>query len=139
MENKIILGLTAFDITAIFFGLMVSILFIQSGLDKVFNYQGEKAFYTQHFSKTFLAPIVPLLMLVITLIEIASGFLTAMGVVLFLLYGTTQLAVMGTALACISIIQLFMGQRIAKDYAGAAVLIPYFLLTTGAFLLFASS
>jgi diacylglycerol kinase len=31
---------------------------------------------------------------------------------------------LGTA----SITALFFGQRIAKDYAGAAVLVPYFLL-----------
>jgi diacylglycerol kinase len=28
-----------------------------------------------------------------------------------------------------SILALFFGQRVAKDYAGAAVLVPYFLLT----------
>ncbi|MBA3786242.1 MAG: DoxX family protein, partial [Acidobacteria bacterium] len=33
-------------------------------------------------------------------------------------------AVIGAA----SIVALFFGQRVAKDYAGAAVLIPYFIL-----------
>ena len=36
-----------------------------------------------------------------------------------------------------AIIALFFGQRIAKDYAGAAVLVPYFLLTLVAIYLLA--
>jgi hypothetical protein len=32
-------------------------------------------------------------------------------------------------LSAISILVLFTGQRLAKDYAGAAVLVNYFLLT----------
>jgi diacylglycerol kinase len=30
--------------------------------------------------------------------------------------------------ATVAILALFLGQRMAKDYAGAAVLVPYFLL-----------
>jgi hypothetical protein len=32
---------------------------------------------------------------------------------------------------------LFFGQRVAKDYVGAAVLVPYFILCVGAVLLMA--
>jgi hypothetical protein len=34
----------------------------------------------------------------------------------------------GAQLATIDIVLLFFGQRIAKDYAGAASLVPYFIL-----------
>jgi diacylglycerol kinase len=45
-------------------------------------------------------------------------------------------AYLGAVLAAVNIIALFFGQRVAKDYAGAAVLVPYFLLAmTGIFLL----
>jgi hypothetical protein len=30
---------------------------------------------------------------------------------------------------------LFFGQRLAKDYAGAAALVPYFILSVGAIVL----
>jgi hypothetical protein len=33
-----------------------------------------------------------------------------------------------SVLGALSITALFFGQRVAKDYAGAAVLIPYFIL-----------
>ncbi|PYL63310.1 MAG: DoxX family protein, partial [Verrucomicrobia bacterium] len=35
----------------------------------------------------------------------------------------------GAVVAALSILALFFGQRMAKDYAGAAILVPYFLLT----------
>ena len=40
-------------------------------------------------------------------------------------------------LISIAIIALFFGQRMAKDYAGAAVLVPYFLLALSAIYLLA--
>jgi hypothetical protein len=40
-----------------------------------------------------------------------------------------MVAFLGAVIAGINIIALFLGQRVAKDYAGAAALVPYFLLT----------
>lgn len=122
------LDLTPLWVMRLLFGLMIAILFIQSGLDKVFNYQGEQSFYKSHFKDSILHGMVPLLMPVITLFEVGAGFLTGIGLILYLVNGSTNLAVIGLFLACLAIIQLFLGQRVAKDYAGAAVLVPYFLL-----------
>jgi hypothetical protein len=38
----------------------------------------------------------------------------------------------GAILSAFAVLALFFGQRMAKDYAGAAILVPYFLLTLGA-------
>jgi hypothetical protein len=46
-------------------------------------------------------------------------------------------ALWGAELATLNIVMLFLGQRIAKDYAGAASLVPYFLLCVGTVLLMA--
>jgi hypothetical protein len=40
-------------------------------------------------------------------------------------------------ISAVAITALFFGQRMAKDYAGAAVLVPYFLLTLVAIYLLA--
>ena len=40
--------------------------------------------------------------------------------------------------AFLAILALFFGQRMTKDYAGAAVLVPYFLLALAAIYLLAS-
>lgn len=109
--------------------LFVAILFLQSGLDKVANYQGEQAFYREHFKETFLGNMIPLIMPIITIFEVSAGILCAIGTVSLLLSGNPNLGFIGMLVAALSIIQLFFGQRMAKDYAGAATLVPYFLLT----------
>jgi uncharacterized membrane protein YphA (DoxX/SURF4 family) len=108
--------------------LLIAILFIQSGLDKVFDWTGNLGWLTGHFSKTPLAPMVPFLLAVITVMEVATGLLALAGVIYFLATGSTVVIFWSGVLGAMSVIALFFGQRIAKDYAGAAVLVPYFLL-----------
>ncbi len=108
--------------------MLVAILFIQSGLDKVFDWRGNVEWLTGHFSKTFLGGMVPLLLATITVMELATGFLSAAGIVYFLATGSTALIFYASALGAASIVALFFGQRVAKDYPGAAVLVPYFIL-----------
>ncbi|HEX8249261.1 MAG TPA: hypothetical protein VF599_13875 [Pyrinomonadaceae bacterium] len=116
------------NLPALFSALLVSILFIQSGLDKVFDWKGNLEWLTGHFSKTFLRGTVPPMLAAITLMEIATGLLSAAGIVYFLISGSTVLIFYASVLGAASIVALFFGQRVAKDYPGAAVLIPYFIL-----------
>lgn len=133
MESTFAHSLTAFGLSGaalmqLFFSLMVAILFIQSGLDKVFNWKGEKDFYTSHFKDSLLNGTVPILMPVITISELAAGFLSGIGLLVAMFTGDTTLAALGMVIAALSIVQLFFGQRVAKDYTGAATLVPYFFL-----------
>ncbi|MDQ3800333.1 MAG: DoxX family protein [Acidobacteriota bacterium] len=116
------------NLPALFSAMLVAILFIQSGLDKVFDWRGNVEWLTGHFSKTFLGGMVPLLLATITVMELATGFLSAAGIVYFLATGSTALIFYASALGAASIVALFFGQRVAKDYPGAAVLVPYFIL-----------
>src|SRR3954447_11505808 len=111
------------NLPALFAALLVSVLFIQSGLDKVFDWKGNLGWLTGHFSKTFLAPMVPMMLATITVMEIATGILSAAGIIYFLAAGSLALIFYASVLGAGSITALFFGQRIAKDYAGAAVLI----------------
>lgn len=108
--------------------VMISILFIQSGLDKVFDWKGNMDWLTGHFSKTFLAPMVPLLLGVITLMEIAAGLLAAAGIIYFLLSSSLVLIFWAAVIAALALLSLFFGQRIAKDYPGAVSIVPYFII-----------
>jgi len=110
----------------------LSILFLQSGLDKVFDYQGNKAYLTDHFKKSPLANTIGLLMPVITILEVAAGLFSAIGIGQILLNGATQMGLVGAQLSALSIVCLFFGQRVAKDYAGAGNLVPYFLVCLAA-------
>ena len=116
------------NLPALFGALLVSILFVQSGLDKVFDWKGNLEWLNGHFSKTFLRGTVPPMLATITVMELATGFLSAVGIIYFLITGSTVLIFYASVLGAASIVALFFGQRVAKDYAGAAVLIPYFIL-----------
>ena len=116
------------NLPALFAALLVAILFIQSGLDKVLDWKGNLEFITGHFSKTFLAPTVPMMLATITVMELATGFLSAAGIIYFLATGSLAVIFWASAIGAASITALFFGQRIAKDYPGAAVLVPYFIL-----------
>lgn len=114
-------------------GLFFAILFLQSGLDKVFDWSGNLSWLKEHFAKSLLAGMVPTLLLVLTLMELASGLLSAVGVVVLLLEGSKLWLHWGILFSTTTLVMLFFGQRMAKDYAGAASLVPYFL--TGLLLL----
>lgn len=116
------------NLPALFAALLVAILFIQSGLDKVFDWRGNLEWLTGHFSKTFLSRTVPPMLATITAMELATGVLSGIGIVYFLLTGSLAFIFYASVLGAASITALFFGQRVAKDYAGAAVLIPYFIL-----------
>ncbi|MBK9163965.1 MAG: DoxX family protein [Acidobacteria bacterium] len=116
------------NLPALFAAAFVAILFIQSALDKVFDWKGNLEWLTGHFSKTFLAGMVPMMLATITLMELATGFAAAVGIVYFLATGSLIVVFAAGVLGAASLTALFFGQRIAKDYPGAAVLVPYFLL-----------
>lgn len=119
------------NLPALFGSLLVAILFIQSGLDKVFDWKGNVDWLTGHFSKTFLNGTVPTMLATITLMEIATGILAAAGIVYLFATGSLILIFYASVLGAAAVTALFFGQRVAKDYPGAAVLVPYFLLLIG--------
>jgi hypothetical protein len=123
------------NLPALLAAAFVAVLFIQSGLDKVFDWKGNLEWLTGHFSKTFVAGTVPMMLATITVMEVATGFLSAAGIIYFLATGSPAVMFAAGALGAVSITALFFGQRLAKDYAGAAVLVPYFILMLALMLL----
>ncbi len=119
---------TGKNLPALFGALLVGILFIQSGLDKVFDWKGNLEWLTGHFSKTFLSGMVAPMLATITVMEILTGILSVIGIIYFLVTSSLGLIFYASILGAASITALFFGQRVAKDYEGAAVLVPYFVL-----------
>ncbi len=107
----------------------LAILFLQSGLDKVFDWKGNLEWLKGHFAKSILVGMIPILLGVITLVEVAAGVFSAIGAVNILIGNSDFMAFIGAMLSAIALLMLFFGQRIAKDYAGAGGLVPYFILT----------
>ena len=115
----------------------LAILFLQSGIDKIVDRRGNLEWLSGHFAKSPLAGIVPALLICITILEIVAGALSAVGCLLLILLKDSTVGLYGAILSSVAIMALFFGQRMAKEYAGAAVLVPYFLLTLVAIYLLA--
>ncbi len=109
-----------------------AILFLQSGIDKIVDRRGNLEWLTGHFAKSPLAGMVPLLLGIITLMEVAAGALSAIGCVMILWRHDSTIAFYGAIVAGLSLLALFFGQRMAKEYPGAAALVPYFLVVIAA-------
>lgn len=133
--------LTSPDIASYILQILVSaflaILFLQSGIDKIVDRRGNRAYLEQHFAKSPLAGTVGPMFAVITLLEISAGALSGMGCVVLILTHDSMVAYLGALVGAINLCALFFGQRVAKDYAGAAALVPYFLLALSAIYLLA--
>jgi hypothetical protein len=127
----------AISVMQILASAFLAILFLQSGIDKVIDRRGNFEWLKGHFAKSPLAGVVPALLICITILEIAAGALSAVGCVLVILLNDSTIAFYGAILSAVAIMALFFGQRVAKEYAGAAVLVPYFLLTLVAIYLLA--
>jgi uncharacterized membrane protein YphA (DoxX/SURF4 family) len=108
----------------------LAIVFVQSGLDKVFDWKGNLGYVSSVFSKVPVMKSQPAVLLAtLTLLEVASGLLSAAGVIALVVTGSPKLACAGGMVSGVTLLSLLFGQRIAKDYAGAAVLAPYFLVS----------
>ena len=121
----------------IFGSAFLAILFLQSGIDKIIDHRGNLNWLKGHFSESPLGGLVPILLTAITILEVAAGALSAIGCIMLIVSRETTVAFYGAVISAVVIIALFFGQRMAKEYAGAAVLVPYFLLALVAIYLLA--
>src|SRR5688500_504856 len=101
-SNKVDLDQIGRNLPALLAAVMVAVLFTQSGLDKVFDWKGNLEWLTGHFSKTFLAPFVPIMVATIVVIEIAAGVLAAVGVVYFLVASSTVVIFWSAVVAAVA-------------------------------------
>ena len=122
----------ALDLVVFFLALFFAIVFIQSGFDKVFNSSDNYSFLKSHFEQTILRNYVFFMLIIITLLECLTGIVLLLGLFLFVFNQfdfAFNILTLGFIMSNLTIICLFMGQRIAKDYVGAASLTGYFILS----------
>ena len=122
--------------TEILILLFLIVTFFQSGIDKLLDWKENVSFIKEHFKNSPLKNKVPFLLGIILLIEIIASILMSIGVYQLYVSGEKKIALLGVELSAITLIFLLIGQRLAKDYAGAMSLTVYFILTVlGVFLL----
>lgn len=115
--------------TEILILLFLIVTFLQSGIDKIADWSGNLGFITEHFKSSPLKNMVPLLLGVVLLTEIVASLFMIVGVYQIISSGVKEFAIYGVELSALTLIFLLVGQRLAKDYAGAMTLAVYFIIT----------
>src|SRR2546423_7319765 len=85
----------------------LAILFLQSGIDKIVDRQGNLQWLSGHFAKSPLAKMVPLLLGILTLIEISAGALSAIGFLLLIVSREPTVAFYGAIVSATAVLCLF--------------------------------
>ncbi|MRI01097.1 DoxX family protein [Kriegella sp. EG-1] len=105
------------------------ITFLQSGIDKILDWNGNLSWLKGHFSQSPFKNIVPILLTIITTIELVAASLCLIGIVQLINNGSKTIALYGAVTSCITLLMLLFGQRIAKDYVGAQTIVTYLIPT----------
>lgn len=114
--------------TEILILLFLIVTFLQSGIDKVTDWSGNLAFISGHFASSPLKKYVPVLLAIVVVLELLAGAFMFVGIFHLATTGSSMWAIIGTQLSAITLICLLVGQRLAKDYAGAMTLAVYFII-----------
>ena len=106
------------------------IVFIQSGIDKVFDFKGNLSFLNDLLGAFFSQPLIKLALISVTILELLSGTLCLIGIVDVLLNGSNFIGLLGLIVGSFALLVLLLGQRVSKNYDGAKTITIYFILST---------
>ena len=116
------------EIAQILVSIFFSIVFFQSSIDKLNDREGNLKFFNQHFKETIFQDYTSLSLDLLVLLEFFSAFLCFLGIFYKVLYNDSIFIYYGLLMSAIVLLSLLLGQRLAKDYAGAADITIYFIL-----------
>ena len=105
----------------------LAITFLQSGYDKIADWNGNVSWLKGHFSQTFLKNQVPAALLTVLALEIVAGVLAIVGIAENIKSGATIIGDYACMVSCITLLMLLFGQRVAKDYDGARTIVIYLI------------
>ena len=104
------------------------IVFIQSGLDKVFDYKGNLSFLNDSLGSFFSKLLITLALISVTILELTSGLLCLLGIVDVIFNDSNFIGLIGVIIGSVALLILLFGQRVSKNYDGAKTIAIYFIL-----------
>ena len=123
-----ILNFNAIEIVQILSSIFFAIVFFQSGIDKVIDRKGNINFFENHFKNTLFHKIYAQALTALMFLELIAASLCAYGCIYSIVYKNTDFIFYGLLVTSFILLSLLLGQRIAKDYVGAADITIYFIL-----------
>ena len=109
--------------------LFLSIVFIQSSLDKILNWKTNLDFTINTLTSKFPKYLVLLALLSVTFFELVGGFSSLFGVIEICM-GANSLfwSKIGIYSSALALLILLTGQRISMNYEDAKTIVIYFLV-----------
>ena len=123
-----ILNFDSIKIVQILVSVFFSIVFFQSGIDKIIDRKGNLEFFKDHFKDTLLNKIFSPALSILAFLEITTAGVCLFGFTYSLIFADTTFIFYGLLLAGLVLLMLLFGQRVAKDYIGAADITVYFIV-----------
>ena len=123
-----IFNIDSIKIVQILSSLFFSIVFFQSGIDKIIDRKGNLEFFKDHFKDTLLYKIFSPALSILAFLEITTAGVCLFGFTYSLIFADTTFIFYGLLLAGLVLLMLLFGQRVAKDYIGAADITVYFIV-----------
>ena len=104
------------------------IVFIQSGLDKVYDYKGNLSFLNTLLGGFFSSSLITLALVSVTILELTSGLLCLLGILDVVFNDSNLTGLTGLIVGSFALLVLLFGQRVSKNYDGAKTIAVYFIL-----------
>ena len=104
------------------------IVFIQSGLDKVYDYKGNLSFLNTLLGGGFSSSLITLALVSVTILELTSGLLCLLGILDVVFNDSNLTGLIGLIVGSFALLVLLFGQRVSKNYDGAKTIAVYFIL-----------
>jgi putative oxidoreductase len=108
--------------------LFFIITYFFSVIEKLTDWKGTVSYYTNHFDKTVLKKLIPLLLINVIIFETAAMLLLTFGLYYLITDNSFIVAKIGLELSALTLLMFLVGQRLAKDYPGAMNIAVYFIL-----------
>ena len=105
-----------------------SIVFIQSGVDKVFDYKGNLSFLNDLLRGFFSRPLINFALISVAILELTSGILCLIGIFDAIFNPSYFIGKLGLIIGSLALLVLLFGQRVSKNYDGAKTIAIYFIL-----------
>ena len=94
--------------------IFLAIVFLQSGLDKIFQFSGNLSWLEGHFANSILAKSVKPMLILLTLMEMASGLLSLAAAVHLCIFKQSILPLLAIQLATVTFFNVIFRAKISK-------------------------
>lgn len=115
------------NIASLLILVFLTITFLQSSYEKLFYWKDTVEWLKEHFSQTIIKKQVTLALFILLVLELITTILCAVGIVEMITRSGRIYGFYGSISACISLLLMLVGQRLAKDYDGARTVVIYFI------------